>query len=95
VVLRKTVVPTFEAAEDEIVAYRCSGKRFLPIFLASFVVPSLALHLVREVVVSWWRGMARSPALRRTELAFSDSSRVGVGDSIAGGRAPVTWLDNL
>ena len=39
---------TFEAAEGEIVAYRCTGKRFLPIFLASFVVPSLALHLVRE-----------------------------------------------
>jgi hypothetical protein len=39
---------TFEAAEGEIVAYRCTGKRFLPIFLASFVVPSLALSLVRE-----------------------------------------------
>lgn len=39
---------TFEAAEGEIVAYRCTGKRFLPIFLASFVVPSLALTLVRQ-----------------------------------------------
>ena len=39
---------TFEAAQGEIVAYRCTGKRFLPIFLASFVVPSLALALVRE-----------------------------------------------
>lgn len=39
---------TFEAAEGEIIAYRCTGKRFLPIFLASFVVPSLALSLVRE-----------------------------------------------
>jgi hypothetical protein len=39
---------TFEAAEGQIVAYRCTGKRFLPIFLASFVVPSLALALVRE-----------------------------------------------
>jgi hypothetical protein len=38
----------FEAAEGEIVAYRCTGKRFLPIFLASFVVPGLALSLVRE-----------------------------------------------
>jgi hypothetical protein len=38
----------FEAAEGEIVAYRCTGKRFLPIFLASFIVPSLALSLVRE-----------------------------------------------
>ena len=39
---------TFEAAEGETVAYRCTGKRFLPIFLASFVVPSLAIALVRE-----------------------------------------------
>jgi hypothetical protein len=39
---------TFEATEGEIVAYRCTGKRFLPIFLASFVVPRLALALVRE-----------------------------------------------
>lgn len=39
---------TFDAAEGEVVAFRCTGKRFLPIFLASFVVPSLALALVRE-----------------------------------------------
>src|SRR6516225_9143582 len=39
---------TFEAAEGEVVSYRCTGKRFLPIFLASFVVPRLALTLVRE-----------------------------------------------
>ena len=39
---------TFEAAVGEIIAYRCTGKRFLPIFLASFLVPSLALSLVRE-----------------------------------------------
>jgi hypothetical protein len=39
---------TFDAADGEVVAYRCTGKRFLPIFLASFVVPSLALSLVRE-----------------------------------------------
>ena len=32
---------TFDAAEGEIVAFRCTGKRFLPIFLISFVVPSL------------------------------------------------------
>lgn len=38
---------TFDAAEDEVVSYRCTGKRFLPIFLASFVFPSLALALVR------------------------------------------------
>jgi hypothetical protein len=35
----------FDAAEGQVVAYRCGGKRFLPIFLASFVVPRLALSL--------------------------------------------------
>lgn len=39
---------TFDAAEGEIVAFRCTGKRFLPIFLASFVAPRLALKLVRK-----------------------------------------------
>jgi hypothetical protein len=39
---------TFDAAEGETVAFRCTGKRILPIFLASFVVPSLALSLKRE-----------------------------------------------
>lgn len=39
---------TFDAAEDDVVAYRCGGKRALPIFLVSFVVPSLALSLRRE-----------------------------------------------
>lgn len=39
---------TFDAAEGEQVAFRCTGKRFLPIFLASFVVPRLALALVRK-----------------------------------------------
>jgi hypothetical protein len=39
---------TFDAAEGETVAFRCSGKRILPIFLLSFVVPSLALSLRRE-----------------------------------------------
>ncbi len=38
---------TFDAAEGEIVFFRCTGKRFLPIFLASFIVPRLALKLVR------------------------------------------------
>ena len=38
----------FDAAEDEIVAFRCTGKRFLPIFLASFIVPRLARKLVRD-----------------------------------------------
>jgi hypothetical protein len=39
---------TFDATEGEIVAFRCTGKRFLPIFLASFIVPRLALKLVRD-----------------------------------------------
>lgn len=39
---------TFDAANGESIAYRCTGKRFLPIFLASFVAPSLALSLIRE-----------------------------------------------
>jgi hypothetical protein len=34
---------TFDAAEGEVVTFRCTGKRFLPIFLASLLVPSLAL----------------------------------------------------
>jgi hypothetical protein len=39
---------TFDATDDEIVAFRCSGKSILPIFLLSFVVPSLAISLHRE-----------------------------------------------
>jgi hypothetical protein len=39
---------TFEARPDETVAFRCTGKRFLPLFLASFAVPKLALKLVRD-----------------------------------------------
>lgn len=39
---------TFEAAEDQTVAFRCTGKSPLPIFLASFLIPRLALHLRRE-----------------------------------------------
>ena len=38
----------FAAAEGATVAFRCTGKSILPIFLASFVVPSLALSLKRE-----------------------------------------------
>jgi len=38
---------TFEAAESQTVAFRCTGKSVLPIFLASFFVPSLALRLRR------------------------------------------------
>jgi hypothetical protein len=39
---------TFDAAEGETVAFRCSGKSILPVFLLSFAVPSLALSLRRE-----------------------------------------------
>jgi hypothetical protein len=39
---------TFDTADHDIVAFRCTGKRFLPLFLASFIVPRLALVLVRE-----------------------------------------------
>ena len=38
----------FEAADGQTVAFRATGKSFLPIFLASFFVPSLALQLRRE-----------------------------------------------
>ena len=38
----------FDAAEGEVVAFRCTGKRFVLIFLASFLVPRLALKLVRD-----------------------------------------------
>ncbi|MGH9304226.1 MAG: hypothetical protein ACRDZ5_07425 [Acidimicrobiales bacterium] len=32
----------------ETVAFRCTGKRLLPLFLASFAVPTLAIKLKRE-----------------------------------------------
>ena len=35
----------FDAADGQVIAFRCGEKRFLPIFLASFVVPSLAIPL--------------------------------------------------
>jgi len=41
---------TFDAADSQTVAFRCTGKSFLPIFLASFFVPSLALQLRRTAV---------------------------------------------
>jgi hypothetical protein len=40
-----TVKVTHKAIGAEV---RCTGKRFLPIFLASFAVPRLALKLVRD-----------------------------------------------
>jgi hypothetical protein len=39
---------TFDVAEGETASFRCGGKSILPIFLLSFVVPSLALSLRRE-----------------------------------------------
>ena len=39
---------SFDAADGETVAFRSSGKRILPLFLLSFVVPGLALSLRRE-----------------------------------------------
>ncbi|WP_162834499.1 hypothetical protein [Amycolatopsis circi] len=39
---------TFDAADGETVAFRCTGKRFLPLFLASFFFRGLAIKLVRE-----------------------------------------------
>jgi hypothetical protein len=38
----------FDANEGQVIAFRCSGKNILPIFLLSFVVPSLAISLRRE-----------------------------------------------
>lgn len=43
---------TFDADEDQVIAFRCSGKNILPVFLLSFVVPSLAISLRRERTVS-------------------------------------------
>jgi len=39
---------TFDVADGETASFRCTGKSLLPIFLLSFVVPSLALTLVRK-----------------------------------------------
>jgi hypothetical protein len=39
---------SFEVADGEVVNFRCYGGRIWPIYLASFLVPSLALTLKRE-----------------------------------------------
>lgn len=39
---------TFTAAEGDAVVFRCHGRRLWPILLASLVVPSVALKLIRE-----------------------------------------------
>jgi hypothetical protein len=43
---------TFDADEGQVIAFRCSGKNILPVFLLSFVVPSLAISLRRERAMS-------------------------------------------
>jgi hypothetical protein len=45
---KSSKVESFDAADGEVVAFRCTGKRFLPLFLASFVIPSLAIKLTRD-----------------------------------------------
>jgi len=39
---------SIDAADGQVIAFRCNGKNILPLFLASFVVPSLAISLRRE-----------------------------------------------
>ncbi len=41
-------VESFGAADGDAVNFRCNGARIWPIYLISFVVPSLALSLKRE-----------------------------------------------
>jgi hypothetical protein len=42
---------TFDATDGGLVAYRCTGKSILPVFLLSFAIPRLALSLHREQFV--------------------------------------------
>jgi hypothetical protein len=39
---------SFDAADGEVVSFRCHGARIWPTWVASFVVPSLAISLRRE-----------------------------------------------
>lgn len=39
---------SFEAGNGQTIAFRCTGKSALPVFLASFFIPKLALQLRRE-----------------------------------------------
>ena len=39
---------SFEVADGEVASFRCTGARIWPIYLVSFIVPSLALTLRRE-----------------------------------------------
>lgn len=45
---KSSAAQEFDAAESETITFRCTGKRLLPIFIASFAIPSLALKLKRE-----------------------------------------------
>lgn len=35
----------FQATDGQVISFRCHGRRIVPIFLLSFVVPSMALKL--------------------------------------------------
>jgi hypothetical protein len=39
---------TFDAADGDVVTFRCSGAKIWPIWLVTFAVPSLALSLSHE-----------------------------------------------
>lgn len=39
---------SFEAADDEVVNFRCRGPAIWPVWLASIVVPQIGIALVRE-----------------------------------------------
>ncbi len=38
---------SFDAIDGQLIAYRCTGKSFLPVFLLSFVIHGMALQLRR------------------------------------------------
>jgi hypothetical protein len=46
--LHKAVTYSWDVGDGETVSFRAGGKSILPIFLLSFVVPSLAISLHRE-----------------------------------------------
>src|SRR6266487_2409793 len=41
-------VKTFDATEDEFVAFQCNRRRFPPVLVAALVKPDLAVSLIRE-----------------------------------------------
>ncbi len=41
-------ITTIDVAAGETIRFRCGGKSILPVFLLSFIIPSLALTLTRE-----------------------------------------------